>query len=651
MPRVGAGQACTAANECSSGFCVDGVCCDQACAGQCQACDVTGSEGLCSPVVGDPHGARTACRGSGPLCGGSCDGVLTASCAYPDSSVSCRAASCLAGVAILAEGCDGTGFCPAQQTQTCVPYVCGSTSCAGDCVRDADCTAGNWCSGGVCVLKLADGQLCGAVGQCASGNCVDGVCCDQACDGQCQACDVAGSVGACVAVAGDPHAARPACATDGFACGGSCDGTHGLACAYPTAQCRDASCGAGAATLAASCDGAGHCPVQQTQACDPYVCGATACRGDCVLDADCSASNFCSAGVCTPQLGPGAACAGANQCASGFCADGVCCDQSCNGQCQACDVPSSPGACLAVLGAPHGARPACASDGAVQTQACGAYVCGATSCKGNCTNDADCILGDWCSAGVCVPRLSDGTACGGANQCATGNCVDGVCCDAPCAGQCEACNVTGSVGVCAPAIGDPRGGRAACATDGSLCGGTCDGSSRTSCAYPAGQCRAVSCANGIATAAASCDGAGHCPPGQQQGCNAYTCGASSCRTSCAADADCADNGFCVSGVCHARNDPAVWIVAGTGCGSAGPSIWPLLFVLLAFALRRARRRAAAALVVALAATAARAQSASFTVDRFQPGLGAFDVLGVASPETAPHFDWHASLYTSYARDP
>ena len=74
-------------------------------------------------------------------------------------------------------------------------------------------------------------------------------------------------------------------------------------------------------------------------------------------------------------------------------------------------------------------------------------------------------------------------------------------------------------------------------------------------------------------------------------------------------------------------------------------------MLLAFALRRARRRAGAALVVALAATAARAQSASFTVDRFQPGAGAFDVLGVASPETAPHFDWHASLYTSYARDP
>src|SRR5262249_56107467 len=77
--------------------------------------------------------------------------------------------------------------------------------------------------------------------QCASATCVDGVCCDQACDGQCQACDVPGSVGACVAVSGDPHAARPSCATDGSACGGACDGSHGLACAYPTPQCRAAS--------------------------------------------------------------------------------------------------------------------------------------------------------------------------------------------------------------------------------------------------------------------------------------------------------------------------------------------------------------------------------------------------------------------------
>src|SRR5262249_1550144 len=38
------------------------------------------------------------------------------------------------------------------------------------------------------------GTACGAAGECAGGVCTDGVCCNQACGGQCQACDVPGSV-------------------------------------------------------------------------------------------------------------------------------------------------------------------------------------------------------------------------------------------------------------------------------------------------------------------------------------------------------------------------------------------------------------------------------------------------------------------------
>jgi len=696
VPKTVVGQACTASNQCASGFCIDGYCCDQGCAGQCQACDLAGSEGTCTAVSGNPRGARIACRGSSTACGGTCDGVATAVCAYPGATLSCRGGSCSAGTATLAAGCDGAGLCPAPQTQPCAPYVCGATACVGNCTRDADCVAGDWCSAGVCVAQLPDAQACGGSNQCASGSCVDGVCCDQACGGQCQACDVPGSVGVCVAVGGVPHSARPACATDGSACGGSCDGVRGLACAYPTASCRGASCSAGVATLAASCDGAGHCPVQQTQPCNPYVCGATACRGDCMLDSDCAGGNFCAAGVCTPQLVAGAGCGGANQCASGFCADGVCCDQACSGQCQACDVLGSAGVCVAVLGAPHGIRLACASDGmacgglcdgangvacayptaqcrgascsagvatlaaacdgagrcpAPQAQACAPYVCGPTACLGNCASNADCAGGDWCSAGVCVAQLANGTGCGGAVQCASGNCVDGVCCDAACTGQCEACNVSGSAGLCTVVIGDPRAGRPACATDGSACAGTCNGSSRTACAYPPAdsQCRAASCSNGVASAATTCDGAGHCPAAQQASCNAYVCGASACKTSCSADADCQDAGFCVAGLCHSRNDPAVWMVAGGGgCAEGGPATWPLVLLVLAFALRRRRM---AALAVALAATGAGAQSASFAVDHFQPGGGAFDVLGVWSPETAANFDWRGSVYTSYARDP
>src|SRR5205814_8112285 len=53
----------------------------------------------------------------------------------------------------------------------------------------------------------------------------------------------------------------------------------------------------------------------------------------------------------------GTACGGAGECAGGICADGVCCTAACAGQCQACDVPGSVGACTAVTcGAPRARR-------------------------------------------------------------------------------------------------------------------------------------------------------------------------------------------------------------------------------------------------------------------------------------------------------
>lgn len=50
------GDACSAASECMSGFCVDDVCCATACDGVCERCDETGRGG-CTPVVAgtDPH--------------------------------------------------------------------------------------------------------------------------------------------------------------------------------------------------------------------------------------------------------------------------------------------------------------------------------------------------------------------------------------------------------------------------------------------------------------------------------------------------------------------------------------------------------------------------------------------------------------------
>ena len=48
------GSACTGAGggQCQSGPCVDGVCCNQACSGSCQACNLPGTVGQCTPIPG-----------------------------------------------------------------------------------------------------------------------------------------------------------------------------------------------------------------------------------------------------------------------------------------------------------------------------------------------------------------------------------------------------------------------------------------------------------------------------------------------------------------------------------------------------------------------------------------------------------------------
>ena len=476
------GQACGGANQCGSQHCVNGVCCDTACNGQCEACAEPSIEGTCTAVGGTPRNARTACASDNSVCGGACDGTHPTACAYPGGDTTCRDPSCSSGVAVAAASCDGAGSCPAEQDVSCAPYSCGPTACAGNCTVDSDCVTGNYCAAGVCRPQNGPGVACGGANQCAGGQCVDGVCCATACGGRCQACDVPGSAGTCTNVIGAPHAARQACASDGSACGGVCDGSSATACAYPAAQttCRAASCSAGVATLQAACDGAGSCPARQTQGCSPYLCGPQACLGNCTSNPDCGPGNFCAAGVCQPLLANGGACAGASQCASGQCVDGMCCNAACGGQCQACDVPGQVGTCSNVLGAPHGSRQSCTSDGSACGGACGgsdgaqcAYPgpsveCRAGSCSaGVMTESATCN-----GSGSCPARVQDSCGAGGCSGavcapigCSGAGCPTSCSSDADCApsSSCVAgqCQPKGKAGVWAVA------GSGGCASGGS----------------------------------------------------------------------------------------------------------------------------------------------------------------------------------------
>lgn len=603
---VSQGDACTSDVQCASGNCVDDVCCNTPCEGQCEACNLAAAPGVCLPVTGSPLGGRPACDTDGSVCGGSCNGGLRTACTYPGAGTQCGQPSCSDGVATLAALCDGLGGCNEPTTQSCGEYECGETECLGDCAVDENCAAGHFCSGGMCAEQLERGDACSRDAQCESGYCVDDVCCDGGCDGQCEACDVAGQEGTCSPVQGQPHGARPACASDGSVCGGSCDGVLTTACVYPTVECRAAECDAGVATLAASCDGAGTCPAEQLQDCGSFLCGATACLGNCTVDAECADGSYCSAGVCTLKLELGVACSGDNQCASGHCVDGVCCDGGCTGQCEACDVAGALGTCSPVSGAPHGARTQCGSDGSVcggscdgvereacsypametecraatcsdgvatlaatcdgqgscpalLEQDCGNFLCGATACLGDCTRTADCATGSYCSAGVCVPERENGQTCSDNGQCASGHCVDGVCCDTACTGQCAACDLAGSEGTCSPVLGAPRNGRAACLGEGD-CKGSCDGENMDECTFPGAEvtCREGSCASGFETSPAQCNGAGLCSLGTTTSCGAYACAGDLCATTCSRAADCAPGMYCVEGVC--QKDPPADVV-------------------------------------------------------------------------------------------
>jgi len=101
-PSCGDGSTCSVGSDCTSTNCIDGYCCDTGCGTDCEACDISGSEGSCTDHDNgtDPEG------------------------------------DCQSG-----ELCNGTG--------TCVVH-CGAISCTGD----GDCTPG--ATGGLCAETTGD---------------------------------------------------------------------------------------------------------------------------------------------------------------------------------------------------------------------------------------------------------------------------------------------------------------------------------------------------------------------------------------------------------------------------------------------------------------------------------------------------------------
>jgi choice-of-anchor A domain-containing protein/uncharacterized repeat protein (TIGR01451 family)/uncharacterized repeat protein (TIGR02543 family) len=160
------------------------------------------------------------------------------------------------------------------------------------------------------------------------------------------------------------------------------------------------------------------------------------------------------------------------------------------------------------------------------------------------------------------PKAPNGGPCAVGSDCLSGACVDGVCCNTLCTDQCMACNVAGSVGTCSPVTGAPVGGRPACNSDGSVCGGSCDGSS-PSCSYPGSstQCRNGTCSGNVETHPAFCSGTGSCPAPSTATCSPFVCGPNACLTSCTTVADCSTGNYCSDlGQCLFDTEPPVLVL-------------------------------------------------------------------------------------------
>ncbi|WP_084735439.1 OmpA family protein [Cystobacter ferrugineus] len=253
------------------------------------------------------------------------------------------------------------------------------------------------------------------------------------------------------------------------------------------------------------------------------------------------------------------------------------------------------------------------------------------------------------------PGTDQGGACTQDSECSTGLCADGVCCDTACQGQCEACNAEGSVGTCTAVTGAPQGGRPACGSDGTVCGGVCDGTVRDTCSYPRDsvQCGDASCSEGVSISSGTCNGAGTCTQ-ETQSCGDYVCGEVACLSSCTSDAQCAEGSVCLSGECK---PDSTLLVEGSGCsstGGAGAGL-PLLLSSLALWLRRRRSTvAAAAAAVATVPMVSQAQGdlgRSFLVQRFQAQPGRDDLLGVQSARVPDHLTVSGRLFVDYANQP
>ncbi|MFL5304904.1 MAG: hypothetical protein ACJ8F1_06800 [Polyangia bacterium] len=409
------GQSCGGAGECATGFCVDGVCCDSACTGSCRSCALSTAMGTCTSIPAATTDPRKVCMDQGAAsCGtdGKCDG--TGGCRTYAPGTICGGERCASGVYTPPSTCDGTRQCVAPSSTACTPYACNGSRCFTACTIDANCSAGNICTGNSCG-KVPIGASCSTGTQCASGICAQGVCCSTACTGSCKSCALAGSAGVCKNVGAGATDPAGACLDKGSAScstNGKCDGAGACQLYAKGTTCKAASCSAGTFTAAATCNGAGACGTTDSTTCVPFACSASGCKTTCMADADCTAPAVCQGGTCKTLSGGGTACTSDAACATGHCTDGFCCAVASCGSCQSCGLKGKEGTCTPVAAGtvdatcPIMAPTSCGTTGSCDAGGkCAVYADGTACGSMGCSTTSGGIVSPLCSKGTCVNTM------------------------------------------------------------------------------------------------------------------------------------------------------------------------------------------------------------------------------------------------------